>query len=63
MSYTYDERWCIFMVLYFEMHQLSWFKAKWKKTLAKLCTLLHNKYVFLMMKLIYRHVSRFKKQR
>ena len=42
------------MVLLFELHQLPWFKVKWKKTLA----LLHDKYVLVMMKLIYRHVSR-----
>ena len=28
------EHWCIFMALYFEMRQLPWFKAKWKKNLA-----------------------------
>ena len=34
VTHTYHERWYIFMELYFEIHQLPWFKAKWKKTLA-----------------------------
>ena len=31
VTYAYYEHWCIFMALYFEMRQLTWFKVKWKK--------------------------------
>ena len=34
VTHTYHKCWCIFMALYLEMHQLPWFKAKWKKTSA-----------------------------
>ena len=50
------------MALYFEMRRLPWFKAKWKKSLDNPKRFLCYEYALLMVQLIYRHVSRFKKQ-
>ena len=46
------------MALCFEMDQLPWFKANWKKTFSQPRNLLHDKYVLLMVKLIYCHINR-----
>ena len=61
VTHAYYERWHIFMVLYFEMHLLPWFKAKRKEAkedFSQPGTL----YMINMMKVINRHVSRLPKK-
>ena len=59
MTTSYYERWHIFIVLYFKMHPLPWFKLKWKKA-EKDINPLHDKHV-LLKKVINRHHSRLPK--
>ena len=35
VMHAYHKLWQVFMVQYFEMHRLQWFKVNWKNTLAK----------------------------